>query len=105
LGVPALISRFYRAENESRRAIRLYLFALSMNGKKDTASIPNAVQILTSMSKSARQVFLSKNLLLFGTTAIRGGVEQCTSLYIAQRRVFALQKLASAWNHGHPCPF
>ena len=33
-----------------------------------------------------------RNLLLFGTTAIRGGVEQCTSVYIAQRRVFALQK-------------
>ena len=28
-----------------------------------------------------------RNLLLFGTTAIRGGVEQCTSVYIAQRRV------------------
>ena len=42
---------------------------------------------LISVSKSARQVFLSKNLLLFGTTAIRGGVEQCTSVYIAQRRV------------------
>ena len=28
-----------------------------------------------------------RNLLLFGTTALRGGVEQCTSVYIAQRRV------------------
>ena len=104
MGVPVIIFRHHHAENDYRRAIRLYLFSASCaipqrfssrrrlplqyrSAKKDTASIPNAVQILTSMSKSARQVFLSKNLLLFGTTAIRGGVEQCISVYIAQRRV------------------
>ena len=36
-----------------------------------------------------------RNLLLFGTTAIRGGVEQCTSVYIAQRRVLLCKNVAT----------
>ena len=66
MGVPVLISRFYKAANEYRRAIRLYLFS--------------SVQELTSLSILGHE-FAKANSLLRGTTAIRGGAE-LTSLSI-----------------------
>ena len=81
-----------------------------------------AVLKCTSLYTVQRQVFLAKNLLLHGTTAIHGGsemyirvhfylqacytnlllrgtsgihaaVEQCTSLYTVQRQVFLAKNL------------
>ena len=60
MGVPVLISRFYKAANEYRRAIRLYLFS--------------SVQELTSLSILGHE-FAKANSLLRGTTAIRGGAD------------------------------
>ena len=59
------------------------LFVEIIKKRKNTTA-PWEVRAIQSVIK---QNFLDSPLLLFGTTAIRGGVEQCTSLYIAQRRV------------------
>ena len=62
-----------------------------LNGKKAIAAIPNAVQELTSLYIAQRQVFLTKNLLLSGTTAIHGSSE-LDILVNSWTRVFCKQK-------------
>ena len=59
-----MISLFIRGGGRSRYPRRNVfpsalqkLLLLKTNGKKAIAAIPNAVQILTSVSKSARRVF------------------------------------------------
>ena len=62
-----------------------------LNGKKAIAAIPNAVEQCTSLYIAQRQVFLTKNLLLSGTTAIHGGSE-LDILVNSWTRVFCKQK-------------
>ena len=53
-----------------------------------------AVEPCTSVYTAQRQVFLTKNLLLHGTTAVLGGVEQCTSVYTVQRRDLCIAQIS-----------
>ena len=85
MGVPVLISRFYKAANEYRRAIRLYLFS--------------SVQELTSLSILGHE-FAKANSLLRGTTDVHVRSE-LTYLSILGHE-FAKSKLITAWNHRHP---
>ena len=95
MGVPVLISRFYKAANEHRWAIRLYLFSsvqeltsLSILGHefaKANSLLHGTTDVhvrseLPSMAYGGHE-FAKANSLLRGTTAIRGGAE-LTSLSI-----------------------
>ena len=58
-----------------RRALRGSAVTPFLRNSCAAPSIPNAVEQCTSLYLAQRQVFLTKNLLVSGTTAIPGGSE------------------------------